>query len=238
MTSPASTIGSSSRPIGRSQRLLPAAGVLAAVLFAASDVLTWSAPTATADAAGRLRWFADHQAAGALAGFAAAYFLVVLLFLATALRSALRSGEAEESTYSTAAFGGAVLMAFSVCLTGVGNLAAVTAADKGVGDTVTTLGFLAEFSWIPWVASSAVMFLAAGFGGLRTAALPKWLSVVTIVLGVLCLTGPTGVAVFLVTPLWLIALGVVLGRRGSGSPLPAQRSAAFSAERAPVGQAL
>jgi hypothetical protein len=36
---------------------------------------------------------------------------------------------------------------------------------------------------------------------------------VSIVLSVLCLTGPAGAAVFTVTPLWLIATGVMLHHR-------------------------
>jgi len=67
--------------------------------------------------------------------------------------------------------------------------------------SVAALGFVNDFSWTPWVASAAVLYLASGLGGLRTAALPKWLAIVSIVLGVLCLTGPAGAAVFMVTPL-------------------------------------
>lgn len=222
----------------RFQRYLPIVGVLAAVLFALSDLLTWGAPNVEADQAGYVRWYTDHQALGAVAGFAAAYFLVLMLVVATALRRVLRSGEAEESTYSTAAFGGAILMGFSVCLTGLGNLAAVTAADKGVGGAVTTIGFLADFSWIPWVASAAVMYLASGIGGLRAAVLPKWLSIVSIVLGMLCLAGPTGIAVFFVTPLWLIAISVVLGERRNSSQVPTSRPTSSVPDRARVGQVL
>jgi hypothetical protein len=223
-------------PTSRFERFLPIAGVLAGLLFALSYVLTWNAPSPESDAADVVGWYSDHVGAASVAGFALGYFMVVMLLFATGLRQALRSGEAGESTYSTAAFAGAVLVALSAALTGLGYLAAASAADKGVTGAVDAIGFLADFSWVPWVASAAVMFLAAGLGGLRTAALPKWLSIVSIVLGVLCLTGPTGIAVYLVSPLWMIATGVVLGRRQSRVALPSPRQTSVDVSREPVGQ--
>jgi len=106
------------------------------------------------------------------------------------------------------------------------TLSSVQAAHDGSNSAVVALGYLSSFGWIPWVASSATLFIAAGLGGLRTAALPKPLAIVTLVLGVLCLLGPTGIAVYFATPFWLIITGVVLYRRlGVTTPqVPAQTS--------------
>jgi hypothetical protein len=146
-----------------------------------------------------------------------------MLFFTTGVRRALRSGEANESTYSTAAFAGGILVAVSIAISAVVTFTATAAAHKHNLEVSTVMGFLDDSTWVPWVAGSAVLFLSTGLGGLRTAALPKWLSIVTIVLGVLCLLGPTGVAVFFVTPLWLIVTGVVLARRQSTTiALPAE----------------
>lgn len=41
----------------------------------------------------------------------------------------------------------------------------------------------------------------------------EWLSIVTIVLGVMCVLGPTGVAVWFATPVWLVVTAVDLLRR-------------------------
>ena len=64
---------------------------------------------------------------------------------------------------------------------------------------------------------SAVLLLSVGLGGLRTAVLPKWLAIVTIVLGVCCLLGPTGFAVWFAMPVWCIAVSVALVRRSAAS---------------------
>ena len=201
-------------PTSRFERFLPLSGVLAGLCFAAMPILTIGMPTVTdKDPQAYVQWIGDHQTAVAASGFAAGLFCVTMLLFASGLRQALRSGEPGESTYSSAAFAGGVSVALTVALMGWVSLASTEAADKGNAVAVTTIGYLSDFGWIPWVAGSAVLFLATGLGGLRTAALPKPLAVATVVLGVLCLLGPTGIAVYLLTPVWLVVTGIVLRRR-------------------------
>ncbi|HEY3003181.1 MAG TPA: hypothetical protein VGJ44_12610 [Kribbellaceae bacterium] len=202
----------------RFERFLPISGVIAGLLFALRDpILSWGAPSVDGDAAGYVRWVTDHGVATSISGFAAGYFAVAMLFFAVALRQALRSGEPGESTYSSAAFAGGLAVALSVAVMGWVGLAATEAATAGNAAVVTTLGYISDFGWIPWVAGSAVLFLSTGLGGWRMAVLPKPLAIATVVLGILCLTGPTGIAVFLLTPVWLIVTGIVLHRRLSAS---------------------
>lgn len=202
----------------RFERFLPWTGVLAGVCFAVGGYL----PTgpSTPDDQGRLPWIADHPGLLAASGLAAALLSVTALFFSAAVRAALRSGEPGESSYSSVAFAGMVAFAAASGFNAMLQLATLDAADKGHADAVRTLGYLGEFTWLPWVAASAAMFLAIGLGGLRTAVLPKWLSIPTMVLGVLCLLGPTGIVVFLLSPLWFVATGLVL-RRGARNPLAA-----------------
>lgn len=205
----------------RFERFLPWAGVLAGVCFAVGGYL----PTgpSTPDDPTRQQWIADHGGFVALTGVAAALLCVFALFFAAAVRAALRSGEPGESSYSSVAFAGLVAFAAGSGFNAMLQLATLDAAGKGHADAVRTLGYLGEFTWVPWVAASAAMFLAIGLGGLRTSALPKWLSIPTVVLGVLCLLGPTGIAVFLVSPLWFVVTGLVLRQRAHG-PLAAPLS--------------
>lgn len=211
--------------ISRFDRFLPFAGVLAGCFFIAMAVLQIGMPSVTDhDRQALYRWLGDHAGRAQLSGAAAGYFCVTMLLFAVALRRALRSGEDGESTYSSAAFAGAALVAIAVSLQGWVVLASQEAANHHSPAVVAALGFLSDFGWIPWVAGSAVMLLGTGLGGLRTAMLPRWLSVVTVVLAVLCLLGPTGVAVYVATPFWLIVTGVVLHQRSrSASAVPGPR---------------
>jgi len=193
------------------ERFLPYSGVLAGVLFAIGGLVP-KVPQDYRDphAVALLHDNAGRNIVGALA---LALFSVVMIFFAAGLRRALRSAEGGESTYSSVAYAGAILVAGSQGLAGWLLFASLDAADHHDTAAVDTLSYLSIDNWLPWVAASAALLLAAGLGGLRNAVLPKWLAVVTVVLGVCCLLGPVGVAVFFATPVWLIATGIVLGRR-------------------------
>jgi hypothetical protein len=200
-------------PTSRFERFLPISGVLAGVFYAAMALLIKGMPSISDSQAGYAQWIDDHQLRTGLSGAAAGYFCVAMLFFATSIRRALRSGEPNESTYSSAAFAGALTIAGAVATMGWVTMSALEAANDHSQAAVSALGYLADFGWLPWVAGSAVFFLAAGIGGLRTAVLPKWLSIVSVVLGVLSLLGPTGIAVYFATPFWLVVTGVVLAAR-------------------------
>lgn len=195
-------------------RFLAVSGVLGAVLFVAAGFHP-DPPGIDASAQARVNWYVDHKTMMLIAGFAGAYFTVVVAFFATALRRMLRSGEAGESTYSTAALAGGVLLAGGTLFNSLLVLASVDAADKSNSAALTTFAYLNDFSWLPVIAALAVFYLATGLGGLRTATLPKWLSIVTIVLGAACLLGPAGVAAWFATPVWLVSMGILMLRRSS-----------------------
>lgn len=203
-------------------RFLAVSGVLAAALFVVGGVHP-DPPGLNATAQARVDWFTDHRTMMLISGFASAYFAVVIAFFATGLRRTLRSGEAGESTYSTAALAGGVMVAGASIFNAVLILASADAADKGNGAALTTFAYINDFSWLPLIASLAVLYLATGLGGLRTATLPKWLSIVTIVLGAACILGPAGVVAFFATPVWLLIAGILMLRRGASTgPVPSE----------------
>jgi subtilisin family serine protease len=194
------------------ERFLPLSGVLAAVAFATA-MFVINPPDVTDGSRELFDYMADHRTAAGVAGFASGYFCLFMLTFSAGLRAALRSGEAGESSYSTVAFAGGVVVAASIGAMGVLELAASEAAHNGEAAVVTAVGYAGDYSWLPWTAGSAAMLIATGLGGLRTLALPRWLAIVTLILGVLCLSGIGGIPVFLVTPLWLLVTAVALHRR-------------------------
>lgn len=207
----------------RFERSLPIAGIVAGLCFAVFGALGGSPPGVHAGIAKQVSWWHDHDSQVTVAAIAGALFLVTMAFFAAGLRQALRSGEAEESTYSSVAYAGALLVGVAIASWSWVLMAASEAGHDNDGAVVHTFTYLNDVGFLPWTAASAVMMLGAGFGGLRTAAFPKWLAIVSIVLGVGNLLGPAGIAVFFAMPLWLIATGVVLLRRRSPSyPLPSQ----------------
>ncbi|MCW2543827.1 MAG: hypothetical protein JWM40_1379 [Frankiales bacterium] len=196
------------------ERFLPISGIVAGVLFAGSFFATADEPTLNGDKPQPyVDWLQHHHSELAISAICGAYFAFFMLMFASHLRAALRSREGGESTYSSVAYAGGIGVAVSIAA-----MSMISLAESSADPTAAhTLAYLGDASWIPWAASSGVLMLGTGLGALRTLALPKWLAVTTVVLGVLSVAGPAGIGVFLVTPLWLIATGIVLTRRmGSG----------------------
>jgi len=199
-------------PVSKFERYLPWAGVLSGVLFAVSGYLSAMSDD-TSDPAKAIQTINDGATQSVIAMVAGALCSVTLLFFAAAVRSRLRSGETGEASYSSIAYAGTIAVGLAVSLNAWLTMAALDAADEANEAAVGTLTFLGATAWMPWVAASAVMFLGVGLGGLRTAVLPKWLSIVSVVLGVLCLLGPTGIAVWFATPVWFVVTGLVMTAR-------------------------
>ena len=209
----------------RFERLLPLAGVLGGLVFAAATIMTAKEPSIGDGEQKYVQWYADHVTVEVVAGFGAAYFCVLMLLFTTAIRRALRSGERGSSAHANAAFAGGIVVAIGITVFGLMGMASAEAADKHNSQAVITLGYLNDNTWLLFIAGLAVFYLATGLGGLRTGALPKWLSIVTLVLGVLGLLGPAGIAVFFATPVWLIVTGIVLYRRQpAATPAPVPQS--------------
>jgi hypothetical protein len=56
-------------------------------------------------------------------------------------------------------------------------------------------------------------FLATGLSSLRTGALPRWICLVSVILGVGSPLGPAAFAPFALFPVWVIVVAAILARR-------------------------
>ena len=143
---------------------------------------------------------------------------VALLCFATAVRTLLRSGEGRESTYSSVAFGGWLVVVAGLSQMVMWNWGLINgAADASDDSAVRTLGYVSYFGWAGMGIGLAAAFLAMGLGGIRTAVLPKWFAILTLVLGVLGALGdagipPGGLVNYVLLPFWLIAASIVVAR--------------------------
>jgi hypothetical protein len=191
------------------ERALPVAGVIGGLLFAIGLVMSSGEPGDSASRSAIVSFWRDHQGYGTYSLFGLQWLTFLLVVFGAALRSCLRSGEADEATYSAVAFGGAIVAAVSSGGTGLLIAAAAHAADQGNDQAVVTINQIVSYDWVPWTAGFAAMVLATGLGGLRTLTLPRWLSWCSVVLGAALIT-PIGIIGFLVLPVWLIATGVTL----------------------------
>lgn len=196
-------------PTGRFERLLPVAGLISGLIFAGGLFMSTSEPGDSASTATIVRFWADHQGYGTYSLFGLQLMTFLLICFGAAIRARLRSGEANEASYSAVAFAGAIVAAVSTGITGLLIAAAAHAAHQGNDQAVVTINQIVSYDWVPWTAGFAAMVLATGLGGLRTVSLPRWVSWFSILLGIALIT-PIGIIGFLILPVWLIVTAVTL----------------------------
>jgi hypothetical protein len=206
----------------RVNRLLPLTGVLFVVVFVVANAITGSMPDENSSAQKVFSYWHDHQGAQTASAFLGAFAVLLFVFFAGTLRSALQAREPQGVPYSAIAFGGAIITAAGGAFDSLLRLAAASAADQGATTAVYTLNQLNSHDWLPVVAGLSVMLIASALGGLQTQAFPRWLSWAALVLGLAFLT-PAGIIAFFGFPLWILAASIVLyGRRRSvGTIAPA-----------------
>jgi hypothetical protein len=196
--------------VSKFDKILPWTGAVAGLLWA-----LWEIISKTPDHPGRAGAVTlVENAAGRnyVAGFALLAGGLMLLFFAAQARKSLRSGEAGESTYSSVAHGGLVIAAAGFAFLGVFQIALVNAAKAHDAAATDAIGQIVMIGWLSALVGLVAGFWGLGLGGLRTATLPKWFAITTIVFGVIGVLGPLAFAVYLLLPLWLVAASVVTAR--------------------------
>ncbi len=200
------------------EKLMPWSGAVAGLCWVAQDFLRH---TSTNDLPGgaSTQVIRDHLALNYGSQAALVVMGLALLCFATAVRSLLRSGEGRESTYSSVAFGGWLVVVAALSQMVAWNWGLVNgAADASDDSAVRTLGYMSYFGWAGMGIGLAAAFLAMGLGGIRSATLPRWFAILTVVLGVLGALGdagipPGGLVNYVLLPFWLIAASIVVDRR-------------------------
>lgn len=194
-----------------SSELLPGAGVIAGlawfVTVGAGD-LWLRPPDSTGDPAVIEQVLLGREPAAWTSILASVYVAVAIVLFAAGAQRRL-----DRTAYGMAGLGGGVLLAVAMLLMqGLGKFALLSAAHHHDLVSIRTLGYVDAVTWPFLSAGSGLFLLAIGFGSLRTQAMPRWLSIVSVVLGALALLGPGVLAFYFVAPVWFLAAGIALRR--------------------------
>jgi hypothetical protein len=220
-------------PLATFDKLLPWSGAVAGLCWIGQDLLQ---KTSTKDVPGAATTgvIHDHLALNFAAQGCLVVMGIALLFFATAVRNLLRSGEAREAGFSSVAYGG-----WLVVVAGLSQMVMWTwgmvngAADAHDDAALHTLSFVGYFGWAGMGIGLATAFIATGIGGIRSAVLPRWFAILTVVLGVLGALGdagipPGGLVSYVLLPFWLIAASVVIARSHTRATEPLRQALATS----------
>ena len=148
---------------------------------------------------------------GAWLGLIGGFFLI---WFASSVRSRLRDGG--QVRLASVAFGGAVAAAAIGMLIDTANMAAALRADEDEAIDPATATALYDFATTAiggGLATALAVFVAAtGLAALRTAALPSWLAIASLVVAVGLLIPPIAWAVTAVALLWALIVSILLFR--------------------------
>jgi hypothetical protein len=204
-------------PLSKFEKFLPWSGLIAGLAWIGQDALAHMYST---DQPGRGSVEATNDHIPLNLGSLACIVLmgVALLFFATAVRNLLRSGEAREATYSSVAYAGWITVSAALGQMALWDKALLSAAEDKNAVAIQTLSYAQYFGWLAMGVGITTAFIAMGLGGVRSAVLPRWFAVSTVVLGALALLGacsipPGGLVNYLLLPFWLIAASIIVARR-------------------------
>lgn len=213
-------------PLSTFEKFLPWSGVIAGLAWIGQNLL---AHLYSPDQPGRGSVAVTNSHTSLNLGSLACLVLmgVALLFFAAAVRNLLRSGEAREATYSSVAYGGWITVSAALGQMVLWDKALLAAAEDKNQGAMETLSYVQWFGWLAMSIGIATAFIAMGLGGVRSAVLPKWFAITTLVLGALALLGacgipPGGLVNYLLLPFWLIGSAIIISRHqkaGAEAPI-------------------
>ncbi len=151
-------------------------------------------------------YFDMSRTASEISSYAGMVLVGLVLFYGAAVRNALKV--AGRSWYADVTFLGFGALGATFASWTVTDAALWRAVDFGDESTIRTLATISDAGFLPLMASMIALYVGSGLAGLTTGALPKWLSIASIVVGVIAPLGPLGFIGFLVLPLWMLAVAI------------------------------
>jgi hypothetical protein len=193
-------------------RLLPISGAAAGILWAVSSVgadIWLDPPDSVGDPARVEQVFLDREPAAWIMILGSIYLAGAIVFFAAAAGRAI-----SVSAYGSAVLGGGVLLAVAMVVhQGIGKFAVLSAAHHHDKESIHTLGYFDAVTWLLLAAGTGVFLLATGIASLQARAIPKWLSVATVILGAIAILGPGALVFYVVAPVWFIGMSIAISRR-------------------------
>ena len=161
--------------------------------------------------------YSQSDTAQLVTGTAATIAAIALVFFGAWLRSALRDRSSANAWLADVAFAGAVLQALTLSL----FVASAHALQDGIASgqplIAQALNIADGNNFFPSMLALACVLIATGAASLSGGLLPKWLAIVSIVLGVMAPLGKAGFAPFTLFPIWVGVVAVLGSRRPRSS---------------------
>ena len=189
----------------------PLTGLAFVVLLVGAFLVGGETPAGDAPPAQLADFYADEERRLHFGGAILTVAIVFFVFFLGALRALLRSaGEAGERL-SAIAFGGGLIAAVGLLSWSGFTLSIVFALDAAP-EAIQAVHMLSSGFFTVVAGGLAALLIATGALSLRAQLLPRWLSWITLLIGVLAVT-PAGYGALLAFVAWTAIVSVMLWRR-------------------------
>lgn len=197
----------------RASRLVPLAGVAMVVLIVIAFLVGGESPGGGDSIEKVTSFYRDHDSDQILAAAFLVWGTAAFLLFASGLWRLLRNAETERRGASSLVLVGAAVLAVGMTIFAGVSFTLGDFADDLEPSAIQALNALNQDLFPPLTLGVFAFLIGAGASMIATAALPKWLGWVAVVLGVAALT-PVGFFAFLALGVWILVASGLIFRRG------------------------
>ncbi|HZM53504.1 MAG TPA: hypothetical protein VFC03_00580 [Acidimicrobiales bacterium] len=199
----------------RVTRFMGPLGLLTLIsFFVGFGVLNGNQPGENASGATDVAWMNAHSAMRWAQIYVIAFGLTLVLLFVTQLRYILHSSSSGRQFWPNIVFAsGIIFVAGELAGGGVNATVFLVASHNHEYAIAHLANFVGQNSEIAMIYGLALLTLATGIAILSGSTLPKWLGIVSVVIGVVCVLGPLGLFGTLAAALWFPVLGFVVGSK-------------------------
>jgi len=198
------------------RRVAPLAGLAFAALFLAAFLVSGNSPGTGATGQHVIDWYTKHHDQQRVAAFLLAYAALLALIFGGSLRSYLRARSDSRAAINVAS-AGFVLLAAGLGVFSSLSFSLTDDTRKYEPAAAQALNVLDEDFFVILLVGLASLLLATGFVIVVSAALPRWLGWVTLVVAVVAMT-PVGFFALLAFIVWSVVVSVLLFIRERKQP--------------------
>ena len=199
-------------------RLVPLAGVAMVVLVVIAFIVGGETPDGDDPIREVVSFYLDNDTDQIVAAAFLLWGTAAFLLFASGLWRVLRNAETERRGASSLVLVGAAIFAVGTTIFAGITFTLGDFADDVGPQAIQALNALNSDLFAPLALGVFTFLIGAGASIIATAALPKWVGWVAVVLGVAAIT-PLGFFAFLALGLWILIVSVLIFLRG-GTPAP------------------
>jgi hypothetical protein len=197
--------------------LVPLSGVAAVALIIGAFAVSGETPDTDAPINEVVSYYTEHDSDLQWSGLLLALGALFFVFFSTNVAGLLRRAQGETGGSSALSFAGGIMFAVGALIFAGIAFTQGDAADDIDPAALQTLHVMGNDMFFPVAIGTAAFLLGTGIAVVKTAALPKWLGWVAIVLGIVAAT-PAGFFAFMGLGIWTLIVSVMLSLRAGAEP--------------------